>query len=62
LDRGEQRDGEIVGVDVGRELSLGMKNLEPIADRGRPLFESGRDDAEKKAAISEFDAESTYEL
>jgi hypothetical protein len=39
-----------------------MKNLEPIADRGRPLFESGRDDAEKKAAISEFDAESTYEL
>jgi hypothetical protein len=37
LERGEQRDGEIVGVDVRRELPVGMKSSESIADRGRPL-------------------------
>src|ERR1019366_5359231 len=44
LERGEQSDGEIVGVDVGRELPIGMKSSEAIADRGRPLLEPGGDE------------------
>jgi hypothetical protein len=32
LERGEESDSEIVGVDTGRELPVGMKGLEPVAD------------------------------
>ena len=36
LERGEESDGEIVGVDVGPEVPVGIQGPEPIADRGRP--------------------------
>src|ERR1019366_6075144 len=60
LERGEQSDGEIVGVDVGREPPVGMKSSEPIADRGRPLFEPGGDEGSGLGgALSELTAERT---
>ena len=39
MERGEQSRGEVVRVDVGRELPVGMKGSESIADGGRPLIE-----------------------
>jgi hypothetical protein len=33
LERSEESDSEIVGVDTGRELPVGMMRLEPVADR-----------------------------
>src|SRR5450631_4047880 len=60
LERGEQSDGEIVGVDVGREPPVGMKSSEPIADRGRPLFEPGGDEGSGLGvALSELTTERT---
>ena len=44
LERGEQSNGEIVRVDVRRELSVGMKGSQPIADGGCPLIEPCRDE------------------
>src|SRR5450756_285591 len=43
LERGEQSDGEVIRVDAGRELPVGLKGSEPFADRGRPPFEPGSD-------------------
>jgi len=43
LERGEQSSGEVVRVDAGRELPLGMNGSEAIADGGCPLIEPCRD-------------------
>src|ERR1017187_2315173 len=60
LECGEQSDGEIVGVDVGRKLPVGMKSSEPIADCGRPLFEPGGDEGSGLGvALSELTTERT---
>ncbi len=44
LERGEQRSGEVVRVDVRRKLPVGMKGSQPIADGGCPLIEPRRDE------------------
>src|ERR1039458_10165668 len=43
LERGEQSDGEVIRVDVGRELPVGLEGSEPFADCGCPPFEPGSD-------------------
>ena len=42
LERGEQSSGEVVRVDPRRELPVGMKGSEFIADGGCPLIEPCR--------------------
>jgi len=44
LERGEQSNGEVVRVDTGRELPVGMKGSESIGDGGSPLIEPCRDE------------------
>ena len=44
MERGEQSSGEVVRVDAGRELPVGMKGSESIADCGCPLIEPCRDE------------------
>ena len=44
MERGEQSSGEVVRVDAGRELPVGMKGSQPIADGGCPLIEPCRDE------------------
>ena len=39
FERGEQSNGEVVWVDVGLQLPIGMKGSEYFGDRGRPLIE-----------------------
>jgi hypothetical protein len=43
LERGEQGDGEVVRVGAVREVPGGVQTAQPVADGGRPLPESGRD-------------------
>src|SRR5690349_5263964 len=44
FERGEQRSGEVVRVDVPREFPVGMEGSESIADSGCPLIEPSRDE------------------
>ncbi len=44
LERGEQSNGEVVRVDTGRELPVGMKGSESIGDGGSPLIEPSCDE------------------
>ena len=60
MERGQQGDGEIVGVDVGREPPIGMEGSEAIADGGRALFEpSGDKGSGLRVALSELTTERT---
>jgi hypothetical protein len=44
LQRGEEGEGEIVGIDAGPELPGGRDGPEPVTDGARPLLESGGDE------------------
>ena len=44
MERGEQSRGEVVRVDVGRELPVGMCGSQSIADGGCPPIKPGRDE------------------
>ena len=52
LERGEQRSGEVVRVDVGRELSVGMEGSESVAEGGCPLVEPGGDGRAASGSVS----------
>jgi hypothetical protein len=43
LECGEEGDGEVVRVGAVREVPGGVKTAQSVADGGRPLPESGRD-------------------
>src|SRR5450755_4269934 len=43
LERGEEGDGHVVGVDVGREMPGGVTASQPVTNGGRPPVETGGD-------------------
>ncbi len=58
LERGEQGDGEVIRVEAGREVPVGLKGPEPLADFRCPPFEPGGDQGPGlRVALGELAAE-----